>query len=140
MACIDKNCARKLVEKHREMFEKMASGKASFRDCLKKSIERAYIVLLVIRLVLLGSIWWLLASIDQMYGVFYLLLLAFVQAKKLLDAEFVDVESNITEAAAEAGIGNTSKVEEVESNDKKDPEESCEKDTIREDQEDPKTR
>ena len=103
MACIDQNSVRELVENNREVFKKIAS-KGNFESSLRKLVNKAYLVLLLLKLILIGVGWLVLANLDPVYGIYFLLILVMVQAKFLLDYKFVGLEDNILEAAKNAGI------------------------------------
>lgn len=103
MACIDQNSAKELVENNKELFKKIAS-KGNFESSLRKLVNKAYLVLLFLKLALIGVGWLALTKLDSIYGTYFLLGLVMVQAKFLLDAKFVGLEDNILEAAKNAGI------------------------------------
>lgn len=103
MVCIDQNSVRELVENNREFFKKIAS-KGNFESSLRKLVNKAYLVLLFLKLALIGIGWLALTKLDPIYGMYFLLGLVMVQAKFLLDAKFVGLEDNIFEAAKNAGI------------------------------------
>ena len=103
MACIDQNSVRELVENNREVFKKIAS-KGNFESSLRKLVNKAYLVLLLLKLILIGVGWLVLANLNPVYGIYFLLILVMVQAKFLLDYKFVGLEDNILEAAKNAGI------------------------------------
>jgi len=101
---MDLDKARDLVEKHKDLFEKIAS-KGKFDETVRKMVSKAYFVMLIIKTVFIGAVWWLLTKWDPTYGTFFLLGLAMVQAKWLLEKDFASFEDNIIEAATELGIG-----------------------------------
>lgn len=103
MACIDQNSVRELVENNREFFKKIAS-KGNLESSLRKLVNKAYLVLLFLKLALIGVGWLVLTKLDPIYGMYFLLGLVMVQAKFLLDDKFVGLEDNILEAAKNAGI------------------------------------
>ena len=101
---MDLDKARDLVEKHKDLFEKIAS-EGKFDETVRKMVSKAYFVMLIIKTVFIGTVWWLLTRWDPTYGTFFLLGLAMAQAKWLLDENFASFEDNIIEAATELGIG-----------------------------------
>lgn len=101
---MDLDKARDIVEKHKDLFEKIAF-KGKFDETVRKMTSKVYFVMLVIKTVFIGTVWWLLTKWDPTYGTFFLLGLAMVQAKYLLDKDFASFEDNIIEAATELGIG-----------------------------------
>lgn len=101
---MDLDKARDLVEKHKDLFEKIAS-EGKFDETVRKMVSKVYFVMLIIKTVFIGAVWWLLTKWDPTYGTFFLLGLAMAQAKWLLDENFASFEDNIIEAATELGIG-----------------------------------
>lgn len=101
---MDLDKARDLVEKHKDLFEKIAS-EGKFDETVRKMVSKAYFVMLIIKTVFIGAVWWLLTRWDPTYGTFFLLGLVMAQAKWLLDENFASFEDNIIEAATELGIG-----------------------------------
>lgn len=100
---MDQNSVRELVENNRELFEKIAS-KGNFESNLRKMVSKAYIALLLLKLVFIGVSWLALSKLDPVYGTYFLIFLAMVQAKMLLDKDFAGLEDNMVEAAKNAGI------------------------------------
>ena len=101
---MDLDKARDIVEKHKDLFEKIAS-EGKFDETIRKIVSKAYFVMLIIKMVFIGTVWWLLTRWDPIYGTFFLLGLAMVQAKRLLDKDITSFEDDIIEAATELGIG-----------------------------------
>ncbi len=101
---MDLDKARDIVEKHKDLFKKIAS-EGKFDETVRKMMSKVYFVMLIIKTVLIGTVWWLLTKWDPTYGTFFLLGLAMVQAKYLLDNNITSFEDNIIEAATELGIG-----------------------------------
>ncbi len=101
---MDLDKARDIVEKHKDLFEKIAS-EGKFDETVRKMMSKVYFVMLIIKTVFIGTVWWLLTKWDPTYGTFFLLGLAMVQAKYLLDNDITSFEDNIIEAATELGIG-----------------------------------
>lgn len=104
MACIDLDKARDIVEKHKDLFEKIVS-EGKFDETVRKMMSKVYFVILITKTVFIGTVWWILTKWDPTYGTFFLLGLAMVQAKYLLDNDITSFEDNIIEAATELGIG-----------------------------------
>lgn len=100
---MDQNSVRELIEKNRDLFEKIAS-KGNFESNLRKMTSKAYVALLLLKLVFIGAGWLVLTKLDPVYGTYFLVVLAMVQAKMLLDKDFAGLEDNIVEAAKNAGI------------------------------------
>ena len=100
---MDLDKARDIVEKHKDLFEKIAS-KGEFDEIMRKMMSKVYFVMLITKTMFIGIVWWLLTRWDPTYGAFFLLGLAMVQAKYLLDKDFASFEDNIIEVAAELGI------------------------------------
>lgn len=100
---MDLDKAKDLVEKHKDLFEKIAS-EGKFDETIRKIVSKAYFVMLIIKTVFIGMVWWLLTRWDPIYGTFFLLGLAMVQAKYLLDKNITSFEDDIIEAATEFGI------------------------------------
>ena len=100
---MDLDKARDIVEKHKDLFEKIAS-EGKFDEAVRKMMSKVYFVMLIIKTVFIGTVWWLLTKWDPTYGIFFLLGLAMVQAKYLLDNDITSFEDNIIEAATELGI------------------------------------
>lgn len=100
---MDLDKARDIVEKHKDLFEKIAS-EGKFDEAVRKMMSKVYFVMLIIKTVFIGTVWWLLTKWDPTYGTFFLLGLAMVQAKYLLDNDITSFEDNIIEAATELGI------------------------------------
>ena len=101
---MDLDKARDIVEKYKDLFEKIAS-EGRFDEAVRKMMSKVYFVMLIIKTVFIGAVWWLLTKWDPTYGTFFLLGLAMVQAKYLLDKDITGFEDNIIEAATELGIG-----------------------------------
>lgn len=104
MACMDLDKARDIVEKHKDLFEKIAS-EGKFDETLRNMMSKVYFVMLIAKTVFIGTVWWILTTWDPAYGTFFLLGLAMVQAKYLLDKDITSFEDNIIEAATELWIG-----------------------------------
>ena len=101
---MDLDKAKDLVEKHKDLFEKIAS-KGEFDEIMRKMMSKVYFVMLITKTMFIGIVWWLLTRWDPTYGAFFLLGLAMVQAKYLLDKDFASFEDNIIEAATELWLG-----------------------------------
>ena len=108
MAYIDKDSAKELVSKHKELFQNIAS-KGDFETSLRKIVGKAYLVMLLIKSIFIGSAWWMISLVDPFYGAFFLLVVSLIQAKMLLDRDFRDVGDNIIIAAKESGIVDSEK-------------------------------
>lgn len=122
---MDLDKARDLVEKHKDLFEKIAyEGK--FDETIRKIVSKAYLVILIIKTVFIGTVWWLLTRWDPTYGTFFLLGLAMVQAKYLLDKDITSFEDDIIEAATELGIGKEEHVNSERSSNECNPAEDKE--------------
>ena len=93
---MDLDKARDLVEKHKDLLEKIAS-EGKFDETVRKMMSKVYFVILIIKTVFIGTVWWLLSKLDPTYGTFFLLGLAMVQAKYLLDKDITSFEDNIIE-------------------------------------------
>lgn len=104
MACMDLDNARELVEKHKDLFEKIAS-EGKFDETVRKIVSKSYFAMLIIKTMFIGTVWWFLSKLDPTCGTFFLLGLAMVQAKFLLDRQFDSFAENIIEVSIELGIG-----------------------------------
>ena len=100
---MDLDKARDIVEKHKDLFEKIAS-EGEFDEIMRKMMSKVYFVMLITKTMFIGIVWWLLTRWDPTYGTFFLLGLAMVQAKYLLDKDITSFEDDIIEAATELGI------------------------------------
>jgi len=124
MAYIDEDSAKELVSKHKKLFQNIAS-KGDFETSLIKIVGKAYLVMLLIKSILIGSAWWMISLADPFYGTFFLLVVSLIQAKMLLDRDFKDVGDNLITAARESGIVDSEKKdidassENIEKSDKK---------------------
>jgi hypothetical protein len=105
---MDLDKARELVEKHKDCFEKIAS-EGKFDETVRKIVSKSYFVMLIIKTMFIGTVWWFLSKLDPTCGTFFLLGLAMVQAKFLLDRQFDGFAENIIEAAMELEIGEEEK-------------------------------
>ena len=103
MACIDKTDAKELIKKYRNSFEKMAS-KGDLEIFVRKIVSKCYYTFLLLETLSIGTIWYILSNLNSTYGSFFLLIIALIQSKLLLDNKFDGVEDNILEAAEEVGI------------------------------------
>ena len=113
MACMDLDKARELVEKYKDFFEKIVS-EGKFDETVRKIVSKTYFAMLIIKTMFIGTIWLFLSKLDPTYGTFFLLGLAMVQAKFLLDRQFDGFAENIIEAAMELEIGKEEEKENAD--------------------------
>ena len=105
MAYLDKNGTRELVNKHKDLFSKLAnSGKGNLQEKIKKIVNQAYMIMLLLKSAIIGVLWWAFSLIDPFYGTFFLFVMAILGTKRALDNIFFEADSNLLEAIEEAGL------------------------------------
>lgn len=98
MAYIDKDSARELVKKNWSFIEKSISSSEDYEVQVKEAVGWLHFTLLLVRCCLIGAVWFLLNCLDGFLGCGFLLVVALVQTKNVLDHEFNGVALNIIEA------------------------------------------
>lgn len=103
MAYLDRDDIVKLVRKHHKLFKSLASRETFVLD-IESEVSKAQLLLLFVRAVTIGAVWWLLSLLNPMCGTLFLLVTAMIQAKSIIDLEFDDISDRVIEVVKSEGI------------------------------------
>ena len=124
MAYIDKDDARDLVKKHWSFFENSIKNGDDYTIPIKESVGWLYLILLSIRCITIGGIWLLLSYLDPFLGTGFLLIIALIIEKEVLDHQFENVEETILEAISEEKKSRSISTSSIEGSNEEDNKET----------------
>ena len=124
MAYIDKDNARDLVKKHWSFFENSIKNGDDYTVPIKESVGWLYLILLSVRCIATGGVWLLLSYLDPFLGTGFLLIMALIMEKNVLDFQFEGVEETILEAISEEKKSRSISTSSIEGDNEEDTKET----------------